>query len=59
MYGGGVTYRPLGGNLRARDQENDLGIDHNIILEWILRKPFGAVWTGLIWLRIMDKWRDL
>jgi len=29
------------------------------ILKWILSKPEGRVWSGLIWLRILDKWRAL
>jgi uncharacterized membrane protein YjdF len=28
------------------------GVDGRIILEWILRKYDGKVWTGFIWLRI-------
>jgi hypothetical protein len=29
-----------------------LGVDRKIILEWILGKQVGKVWTGSIWLRI-------
>jgi len=35
-------------NLKLRD----LSIDGRIIVRWILRKFYGNVWTGLIWLRI-------
>jgi hypothetical protein len=28
------------------------GVDEKIILEWILGKYVGKVWTGCIWLRI-------
>jgi hypothetical protein len=34
--------RPLG----------DLGVVERIILEWILGKQCGRVWTGFFWLRI-------
>jgi hypothetical protein len=30
----------------------DLGKDEKIILDWILGKLGGKVWTGCIWLRI-------
>jgi hypothetical protein len=30
----------------------DLGVDREIILEEVLRKYGGNVWTGFIWLRI-------
>jgi hypothetical protein len=40
------------GNLKGRDYSEDLGIDGKIILEWILRKLEGKVWTVCIWLRI-------
>jgi hypothetical protein len=39
-------------NLKGRDHSEDLGIDGKIILEWILGKQGGEVWTGFIWLRI-------
>jgi hypothetical protein len=39
-------------NLKVRDQSEDLHVDGRIILEWILVKYIGKVWTGFIWLRI-------
>jgi hypothetical protein len=30
-------------NLKGRDHSEDLGIDGNVILEWILRKQGGKV----------------
>jgi hypothetical protein len=38
-------------NLRERDHLEDIGIDRRIILEWILEKLVGMIWTGFIWLR--------
>jgi hypothetical protein len=40
------------GNLKGRDHSEDLGVDERIILEWILGKYGGRVWTECIWLRI-------
>jgi hypothetical protein len=39
-------------NLKRRDYSEDLGVDGMIILEWILGKWGGKLWTGFIWLRI-------
>jgi hypothetical protein len=39
-------------NLTGRDHSEDLGIDGKKILEWILGKYGGKVWTGCTWLRI-------
>jgi hypothetical protein len=39
-------------NLKGRDQSEDLGVDGKMILEMILGKYGGKVWTGFIWLRI-------
>jgi hypothetical protein len=38
--------------LKGRDFLEDLGVDGNIILKWILEKQGGMVRTGFIWLRI-------
>jgi hypothetical protein len=46
------AYYILVGNLMGRDHLEDLGVDGNIILQWILGKWCGRVWTGFIWLRI-------
>jgi hypothetical protein len=39
-------------NLKGGDHLEDLDIDWRIILEWILGKYSGRLWTGFIWLRI-------
>jgi len=39
-------------NLKGRDHSEELGIDGKIIIEWILGKKSGKVWTEGIWLRI-------
>jgi hypothetical protein len=42
----------LSENLKGRDNSEDLGTDGKIIVEWILGKQGGKVWTGFVWLRI-------
>jgi hypothetical protein len=37
---------------KGRDHMEDLGVDDSTILNWILRKSDGRVWTGLAWFRI-------
>jgi hypothetical protein len=37
---------------KEREHEEDLDVCGRIILEWILERYVGVVWTGLIWLRI-------
>jgi hypothetical protein len=39
-------------DLKERDHLEDVGVDRRIILEWILGKQGGKVWTGFIWIRI-------
>jgi hypothetical protein len=39
-------------NLKGRHHLEFLGADGMIILEWILRKLGGNLWTGFIWFRI-------
>jgi hypothetical protein len=36
----------------GKDHSEDLGVDGRPVLEWILGKDGGRVWTGFIWLRI-------
>jgi hypothetical protein len=35
-------------NLKGRDHSEDVGVYEKIILEWILGKWDGKVWTGFI-----------
>jgi hypothetical protein len=37
---------------KERDHYEDLDVGARIILEWILERYDGVVWTGLIWFRI-------
>jgi hypothetical protein len=39
-------------NQKGRDHSEDLGVDRKVILEWILMKQGGKLWTGFIRLRI-------
>jgi len=39
-------------NLKGRDHSENLDVGGRIILEWILGKYGGRVWTGCIWFRI-------
>jgi hypothetical protein len=38
--------------LNVRDRSEDLGVDWRKILNWILGKHGGRMWSGFIWLRI-------
>jgi hypothetical protein len=40
------------GDLRERDQLENIGTNGRIILKWISNNWDGEAWTGLIWLRI-------
>jgi hypothetical protein len=42
----------LSENFKGRYHSEELGVHGRIILEWILGKYGGKVWTGCIWLRI-------
>jgi hypothetical protein len=46
-------------NLKGRNHTADLGVDGRILLEWILQKYDGKVWTGMIWHRIETSGRLL
>jgi hypothetical protein len=35
-------------NLKGRDNSEDKGVDGRIILDWMLQKYGGKVWTGFI-----------
>jgi len=39
-------------NQKVRNYPEDLGLDRRIILEWVLEKYGGKLWTGFISLRI-------
>jgi hypothetical protein len=43
-------------NLKGRDHSEDLCTDEKIILEWILGKWGGKVWTEYMWLRVGVQW---
>jgi hypothetical protein len=38
-------------NQKEVDHSEDVSIDGKIILEWILGKEGGGMWTGFVWLR--------
>jgi hypothetical protein len=46
------AYNILVGNMKERDLSEDLSVDGKIILECMLEKYSGMLWTGFIWLRI-------
>jgi len=45
------AYNILAGKLERSNHLEDLDIGKRIILDWILRKYNGKMWTGFIWLR--------
>jgi hypothetical protein len=49
---GEVHTEVLWGDLRERDDLENLGIAGSLILKWILKKQDCEAWTGLICLRI-------
>jgi len=38
--------------MKENDHSEEVGVDGKIILEWILRKRGGDVWTGFMWLKV-------
>jgi hypothetical protein len=46
------AHRIMVGKPEEKRPLEDLDVNVNTILKWILRKSGGRVWTGLIWLRI-------
>jgi hypothetical protein len=40
------------GDLRERENLEDLGVGGSRIVQWIFKKWNGEAWNGLIWLRI-------
>jgi hypothetical protein len=48
----GNAYNILSVKYERRDHLEDVSIHGRIILEWILRKECGKLWTGCIRLRI-------
>jgi hypothetical protein len=48
----GINPRVRLKNRKGRDHSKDLDVDGKIILDWILGKQGGKVWTGWICLRI-------
>jgi hypothetical protein len=46
------TYKILVEEVKGRGHSEDLGVDGRIILDLILEKLFGKLWTGFICLRI-------
>jgi hypothetical protein len=46
------AYMGLVGKPEGKNHVEDLGVDGRIILQCMLKKSFGKVWTGVIWLKI-------
>jgi hypothetical protein len=44
------AYNILVGKPEGKTQLEDLGVDGYTILEWVLGKQSGKMWTGCIWL---------
>ena len=47
------AYRVWRGNLRERDQLEELGVGVRIILKWVFKMWYWETWTGSMWFR---KW---
>jgi hypothetical protein len=46
------AFKILVGKSESKSQSKDLDVDGRIILEWIVKKYVGRVWTGFIWLKL-------
>jgi hypothetical protein len=44
------AYNIFVGKPEVRDHSEDIGVNGQIILDWMLGKHSGKVWTGRIWL---------
>jgi len=51
------AYNILVGKAAGKRSHEDLGVDRKIILEWMLRKHGGKVWTGCTVAQDKDQWR--
>jgi hypothetical protein len=38
--------------MKGGDHMEDIGVDERIILQWMLERWGGEVWTGCIWLTV-------
>jgi hypothetical protein len=47
-----IAYKMLVRKPEGTNLSKDLGVDEKIILEWILGKYVGKLWTGIVRLRI-------
>jgi hypothetical protein len=50
-----IHTRLLSGNLKGRDNLEDVGTDGRTILKLISKKQGVTVWNGFIWLRIRTR----
>ena len=41
----------FGGDLKERDNLEDLSVDETVILKWALKEHNGMAWSGFIWLK--------
>jgi hypothetical protein len=46
------AYKVWVGNLKERENLDNLGVDGRINLKWILKKCDKVAWTALMWLRM-------
>jgi hypothetical protein len=45
------AHRVLVGNLKERDNLEDLSVDGTVISKWARKEHNGMEWSGLIWLK--------